>query len=64
LVTIIKGKLYLAPPYHSWKRGTNENANGLIRQYLPKGKCLENLTQEQCERIAKRLNNRPRKRYN
>jgi len=46
LVTIIKGKLYLAPPYHSWKRGTNENANGLIRQYLPKGKCLENLTQE------------------
>ena len=55
-------KSYFAPPYHSWERGSNENANGLIRQYLPKGKCLENLTQAQCDRIAERLNNRPRKR--
>lgn len=56
-------KFYFAPPHHSWERGSNENANGLIRQYLPKGKCLNYLTQEQCDRIAKKLNSRPRKRY-
>jgi IS30 family transposase len=56
-------EFYFAPPHHSWERGSNENANGLIRQYLPKGKCLDSLTQEQCDRIAKKLNSRPRKRY-
>ena len=57
-------EFYFAPPYHSWERGTNENTNGLIRQYLPKGMCLENLTQAQCDRIADKLNDRPRKRHN
>ncbi|MGJ8674238.1 IS30 family transposase [Rubritalea sp.] len=55
---------YFAFPYHSWERGTNENTNGLIRQYLPKGCSMENLTQRQCHFIEHRLNNRPRKRYN
>lgn len=55
---------YFAFPYHSWERGTNENTNGLIRQYLPKGTSMVNLTQQQCNAIAKRLNNRPRKRHN
>lgn len=55
---------YFAFPYHSWERGSNENTNGLIRQYLPKGCSMEDLTQWQCNMIANKLNNRPRKRYN
>lgn len=56
-------KFYFAWPYHSWERGTNENTNGLIRQYLPKGSCMKNVTQAQCNAIAKKLNDRPRKRH-
>ena len=55
---------YFATPYHSWERGTNENTNGLIRQYLPKGRCMANVTQAQCDWIADQLNQRPRKRLN
>lgn len=55
-------KFYFANPYHSWERGANENMNGLIRQYLPKGTSMENLTQKQCNAIANKLNSRPRKR--
>jgi IS30 family transposase len=53
---------YFSTPYHSWERGTSENTNGLIRQYLPKGMCLKNLTQAECDRIARKLNDRPRER--
>ncbi|MBK1854597.1 IS30 family transposase [Verrucomicrobiaceae bacterium 5K15] len=55
-------KFYFAHPYHSWERGTNENTNGLIRQYLPKRQSMHNLTQAKCNAIANKLNNRPRKR--
>jgi IS30 family transposase len=55
-------KFYFATPHHSWERGTNENTNGLIRQYLPKGASMATLTQQQCDSIAKKLNSRPRKR--
>ena len=55
-------KFYFATPYHSWERGTNENTNGLIRQYLPKRQCLKWLTQRECDQIAKELNDRPRER--
>jgi IS30 family transposase len=56
-------KFYFATPHHSWERGTNENTNGLIRQYLPKGQSMASLTQPQCDLIAQQLNNRPRKRH-
>ncbi len=56
-------RCFFATPYHSWERGTNENLNGLLRQYLPKRTCLKNITQRDCDRIARALNTRPRKRY-
>lgn len=54
--------IYFATPHHSWDRGTSENTNGLIRQYLPKKASMARLTQRDCDRIAEALNNRPRKR--
>ena len=57
------GKFYFATPHHSWERGTNENTNGLIRQYLPKGETMAKVTQNKCDKIAEHLNNRPRKRH-
>jgi IS30 family transposase len=54
---------YFAKPYHSWERGANENMNGLIRQYFPKGTSFENITNEQVQYVEDKLNNRPRKRF-
>lgn len=56
-------EFYFATPYHSWERGTNENTNGLIRQYLPKRTSFASLKQAQCNAIARSLNARPRKRH-
>jgi IS30 family transposase len=53
-------EVYFAQPYHSWERGTNENTNGLIRQYLPKGMCFKAVTQRHCAEIERELNDRPR----
>lgn len=53
---------YFATPHHSWERGSNENTNGLIRQYIPKRTSMTRLTQHQCNVIAHKLNTRPRKR--
>jgi transposase, IS30 family len=55
-------EVYFATPHHAWERGTNENTNGLLRQYLPRGTSFEKLKQAHCIKIADRLNNRPRKR--
>ena len=52
---------YFAHPYASWERGTNENTNGLIRWYLPKGTDFNTITTEQIAKIESLLNNRPRK---
>ena len=55
-------KVYFARPYHSWERGTNENTNGLIRQYFPKGTDFDSVTDEEIEAVEWKLNKRPRKR--
>jgi len=54
--------IYFAYPYHSWERGTNENTNGLLRQFFPKKSMFANITQETIEEAVKLINNRPRKR--
>jgi IS30 family transposase len=54
--------VYFARPYHSWERGANENTNGLIRQYFPKGTDFELITEQDVKEVQNKLNNRPRKR--
>lgn len=61
IASVLDAKGYFAHPYHSWERGLNENMNGLIRQYLPKGKSFDDLTDEDVRHIMDKLNNRPRK---
>ncbi len=55
-------RFYFATPYHSWERGSNENFNGLLREYIPKRTSQKGLTQAHCDKIARALNSRPRKR--
>ena len=55
---------YFAKPYHSWERGSNENLNRLVRQYLPKKTDFTTITDQQIKEIEDKLNNRPRKRFN
>lgn len=54
-------KVYFADPYSPWQRGCNENINGLVRQYLPKGMDFSNLTPQKLYFIQEKLNHRPRK---
>ena len=54
-------KIYFAQPYAAWQRGANENTNGLLRQYFPKGSDFKKITEEDVREAVRRLNNRPRK---
>ena len=53
--------IYFAHPYHSWERGTNEHANGMIRRFFPKGTNFDEISDEQLQKVVDYLNNRPRK---
>ena len=58
-----KVDVYFADPYSPWQRGSNENTNGLLREYLPKGSDLSTVTAQKLTTIADQLNTRPRKRH-
>ena len=54
-------RVYFAQPHHSWERGLNENTNGLIRQFFPKGLDLRGVRGQDVRRVERLLNTRPRK---
>jgi transposase, IS30 family len=57
----VRLNIYFADPYAAWQRGTNENTNGLLRQYLPKGTNFRNIDEDNIAEAVRRLNHRPRK---
>ncbi len=62
IAACLNAKMYFADPYCSWQRGTNENWNGLLRQYFPKKSCFEAITKEDLAKAERMLNDRARKR--
>jgi IS30 family transposase len=59
--TALKSTTYFADPFASWQRGSNENFNGLLRQYIPKKRPLSTVTNQELRMIQQELNSRPRK---
>jgi IS30 family transposase len=58
---LLGAAFYFAKPYHAWERGLNENTNGLVRQYFPKGTSFARVTHAAVARVQNKLNSRPRK---
>jgi len=58
---VLNTDVYFAKPYHSWERGLNENTNDLVRQYFPKRISFDRITEYDLQRVARKLNYRPRK---
>lgn len=54
-------EFYFPPPHQPWQRGTNENTNGLLREYFPKGFDFNTVSEEQVQAVVDQLNHRPRK---
>ena len=63
IASALEADIYFAKPYASWQRGSNENTNGLIRQYFPKGQPLDQVKEYEVHYSMQQLNNRPRKRH-
>jgi len=61
IATKLTAEGFFAHPYHSWERGLNENTNGLIRQYIPDGKDMDDLNDDDVAKIIQKINSRPRK---
>lgn len=61
IATVLRCNTFFAKPYHSWERGQNENANGLLRQYFPKSMQLDSVKKEEVYKAVNDLNDRPRK---
>lgn len=61
IASALEMDIYFAHPYASWERGTNENTNGLIRHYFPKGTDFNTVSDEDIQHVIDRINNRPRK---
>lgn len=61
LSEIVGTQIYFAHPYSPWERGTNENTNGLLREYFPKGKSLRDVTLVEVQAVQSALNHRPRR---
>ncbi|WP_141557334.1 IS30 family transposase, partial [Xenorhabdus cabanillasii] len=57
----LEARIYFAHPHSPWERGINENINGLIRDYFPKGTDFNKVSEREINLVANRLNNRPRK---
>ena len=57
----LKAEFYFPPPHHPWERGSNENTNGLIREYFPKSTNFAMISEEEIQAVFQKLNFRPRK---